>query len=155
MEINRGNGRIVFCQKFLSALFRLPKIVQVILGFNYFYFCSIIYCCQEDYLNDLCRQLGFLAKAKCFLGNFLFFQIFHWSNLLLCSYVSTTPIGQIGLKMGKFPLGNGTVCWIEVKVAVLCAHQYMPWNLLLIKVLDNFWHFKHQIPTRTCSEAYL
>ena len=48
-----------------------------------------------------------------------------------------------------------TVCWIEVKVAVLCAHQYMPWNLLLIKVLDNFWYFKHQIPTRTCSEAYL
>ena len=41
-----------------------------------------------------------------------------------------------------------TVCWIEVKVAVLCAHQYMPWNLHLIKVLHNFWYFKHQIPTR-------
>ena len=49
----------------------------------------------------------------------------------------------------------GTVCWIEVKVAVLCARQCMPWNLLIIKVLNNFWHFKHQIPTRTCSEAYL
>ena len=24
----------------------------------------------------------------------------------------------------------------------------MPWNLLLIKVLDNFWYFKHQILTR-------
>ena len=48
-----------------------------------------------------------------------------------------------------------TVCWIEVKVAVLCAHQYMPWNLLLIKVLNNFWYFKHQISTGTCSEAYL
>ena len=48
-----------------------------------------------------------------------------------------------------------TVCWIEVKVAVLCAHQYMPWNLLLIKVLNNFWYFKHQILTRICSEAYL
>ena len=82
------NGRIVFCQKFLSALFRLNKIVHLILGFNYFYFCLIIYCCQE--VNDLCRQLGFLAKAKCFLGNFLFFQIFHWSNLLLC--LSTTNI---------------------------------------------------------------
>ena len=50
---------------------------------------------------------------------------------------------------------HGTVCWIEVKVAVLCAHQYMPWNLLLIKVLHNSWYSKHQIPTRTCSEAYL
>ena len=48
-----------------------------------------------------------------------------------------------------------TVCWIEVKVAVLCAHQHMPWNPLLIKVLHNFSYFKHQIPTRTSSEEYL
>ena len=34
------------------------------------------------------------------------------------------------------PCPPGTVCWIEVKVAVLCAHQYMTWNLLLIKVFD-------------------
>ena len=40
-------------------------------------------------------------------------------------------------------------------MAVFCAHQYMPWNLLLIKVLINFWYFKHQISTGTCSEAYL
>ena len=39
-----------------------------------------------------------------------------------------------------------TVCWIEVKVAVLCAHQYMPWNLLLIKVLNNFWYFQISRP---------
>ena len=31
----------------------------------------------------------------------------------------------------------------------------MPWNLLLIKVLNDFWYFKHQILTRICSEAYL
>ena len=48
-----------------------------------------------------------------------------------------------------------TVCWIEVKVAVLCAHQYMAWNLLLIKVLNHFLYFKHWILTRTCSESYL
>ena len=48
-----------------------------------------------------------------------------------------------------------TVCWVEVKVAVLCAQQYMPWNLLLIKLLNNFWYFKHQILTKICSEAYL
>ena len=53
------------------------------------------------------------------------------------------------------PLPPSTVCWIGVKVAVLCARQYMPWNLLIINVLNNFWYFKHQIPTRTCSEAYL
>ena len=50
---------------------------------------------------------------------------------------------------------QGTVCWIEVKVAVLCARQYMPWNLLLIKVLNSFWYFKHQISTRIGSKAYL
>ena len=48
-----------------------------------------------------------------------------------------------------------TVCWIEVKVAVLCSRQYIPWNLLIIKFLNNFWYFKHQILTRICSEAYL
>ena len=50
---------------------------------------------------------------------------------------------------------RGHSCWIEVKVAVLCARQYMPWNLFLIKILNNFWHFKHQILTRISSEAYL
>ena len=29
------------------------------------------------------------------------------------------------------------------------------WILLLIKVLNNFWYFKHKILTRMCSEAYL
>ena len=51
--------------------------------------------------------------------------------------------------------GRGTVCWIKVKVAVLCAQQYMPWNLNIIKVLNNFWYFKYQILTRICSDAYL
>ena len=49
----------------------------------------------------------------------------------------------------------GTVCWIEVRVALLCAQQYVPWNLLIIEVLNNFWYFKHQILTRICSEVYL
>ena len=49
----------------------------------------------------------------------------------------------------------GKVCWIEVKVAVLCARQYMLWNLIIIKVLNSIWYFKHQIPTSICSEAYL
>ena len=35
---------------------------------------------------------------------------------------------------------GGTVCWIEVKVAVLCAQQCMPWSLLIIKVLNDFWN---------------
>ena len=50
---------------------------------------------------------------------------------------------------------KGTVCWIEVKVAVLCARQYMPWNLLIIKVFNIFLYFKHQILTSICSEAIL
>ena len=51
--------------------------------------------------------------------------------------------------------GPCTVCWIEVKVAVLCACQYMPWNLFLIIILNNFWYFKHQTSTGICSEACL
>ena len=35
-------------------------------------------------------------------------------------------------RLGNSILIRATVCWIEVKVAVLCAHQYMAWNLLLI-----------------------
>jgi hypothetical protein len=31
----------------------------------------------------------------------------------------------------------------------------MLWNLLLIKVLNNFWYLKHEILTRICSEAFL
>ena len=48
-----------------------------------------------------------------------------------------------------------TVCSIGVKVVFLCARQYMSWNIFLIKVLNNLWYSKHQIPTRSCSEAYL
>ena len=48
-----------------------------------------------------------------------------------------------------------TVCWIEVKVGVLYARQCMPWDLLLTKVLNIFWYFKHQIMTKISSEAYL
>ena len=51
--------------------------------------------------------------------------------------------------------GARTVCWIGVKVAVLYARQYMPSNLLIIKVLNIFLYFKHQISTGICSEAYL
>ena len=51
--------------------------------------------------------------------------------------------------------GEGTVCWIGVKVAVLCAQQYMSWNIFLIKVLNNFWYFEHPILTMIYSEAYL
>ena len=47
------------------------------------------------------------------------------------------------------------VSWIEVKVAVLCPRQYMPKNLILMKVFNKFWYFKHQILTRIGSEAYL
>ena len=53
------------------------------------------------------------------------------------------------------PWEPGTVCWIGVKVAVLCAQQYMSWNIYLIKVLNNFWYFEHPILTMTYSEAYL
>ena len=48
-----------------------------------------------------------------------------------------------------------TVCWIGVKVAVLWAVQYMPWNVFLIKVLNNVWYFEQPILTMICSEAYL
>ena len=49
----------------------------------------------------------------------------------------------------------GTVCWIGVKVSVLCARQYMSWNIFLIKVLNNFWYFEHPILTMTYLEVYL
>ena len=50
---------------------------------------------------------------------------------------------------------GGTVCWIEVKVVVLCAQHYMSWNIFLIKVLNNIWYFEHPILTMICLEAYL
>ena len=31
----------------------------------------------------------------------------------------------------------------------------MTWNLFMMKVLNNFWHFKHQTFTRICSEALI
>ena len=44
---------------------------------------------------------------------------------------SLVRIGLTDLKnIGRASGPPATVCWIEVKVAVLCAHQYMPWNLL-------------------------
>ena len=51
--------------------------------------------------------------------------------------------------------GGDTVCWIGVKVAVLCARQYMSWNIFLIKVLNNFWYFEHRILTMIYSKPYL
>ena len=50
---------------------------------------------------------------------------------------------------------GGTVCWIGVKVAFLCAWLYISWNIFLIKVLNNFRYFEHPILTMTYSEAYL
>ena len=47
------------------------------------------------------------------------------------------------------------VCWIGVKGALLCAQQYMSWNIFLTKVLNNFWYFEHPILTMIYSEAYL
>ena len=85
----KTNGRIVFCQKFLSALFRLPKIVHLILGFNYFYFCSIIYCCHEVYRNDLCISSVFLVKANrpnVFLEILYSFRILYNKNIIITRY---------------------------------------------------------------------
>ena len=48
--------------------------------------------------------------------------------------------------------GHSVLNWI--KVAVLCSHQCMPWNIFLIKVFYNFWYLKHQILTNICSEGY-
>ena len=53
------------------------------------------------------------------------------------------------------PPPHSAVCWIGVKVAVLCARQYMSWNIFLIKVLNNFWYFEHPILTMTYLEVYL
>ena len=65
-------------------------------------------------------------------------------------------IGWKRMRRSKFfHTGSPTVCWIGVKVAVLCARQYMSWNIFLIKVLNNFWYFEHPILTMICSEAYL
>ena len=47
-----------------------------------------------------------------------------------------------------------TVWRIEFKVAVLCAQQCIPWNLLIIKVLNIFWYFEHRILTIIYSEAH-
>ena len=66
-------------------------------------------------------------------------------NWLLMSWQINHSLSSVG----------GTVCWIGVKVAVLCTQQYMSWNIFLIKVLNNFWYFEHPILTMTYSEAYL
>ena len=47
------------------------------------------------------------------------------------------------------------VCWIGVKLAVLCARLYMHWNIFIIKVLNNVWYFQQPILSMICSEAYL
>ena len=49
------------------------------------------------------------------------------------------------------PKGQEGAQCVEMKL----RWQYMPWNLLLIIVLNNFWYFKHQTLTRICSEACL
>ena len=97
------------------------------------------------------------------------FSISKWPSapkfceIYLCSWQKMTKIGPKIAKLKgclfyfeiEYNLASITVCWIGVKLVVLCAQQYIPRNLLIIKVLNNFWYFKHQIPSRTCSEAYL
>ena len=82
------------------------------------------------------------------------FQVFcYWSKLghsshTLFSYIHSVYIRTVRslkalLGFGKFDTflagacfsdqtARNTVCWNEFKVAVLCARQYMSWNLLLI-----------------------
>ena len=89
---------------------------------------------------------------------------FHMKSALHCKYiyasdvmyktiqarVNTVAIPTTGKSCSLY-----TVCWIGVKVAVLCAWQYMPWNIFLIKVLNNVWYFEQPILTMIWSEAYL
>ena len=58
-------------------------------------------------------------------------------------------------RRGQLHQARDTVYWIEVKVAVFSARQYMLWNIFIIKVLNIFWYFKLEILTRICSEAFL
>ena len=83
-----------------------------------------------------------------------FLNILYFGQLKFCLYHTQYPQSPLTPKFWQKKEAK-TVRWIEVKVAVLFARQYMPWNLLLIKVLNKFWYFKHQIPTGTFSEAYL
>ena len=64
-------------------------------------------------------------------------------------------IKQLSWQQDRRNWGQGTVCWIGVKVAVLCARQYISWNIFVIKVLNDFWYFNHPILTMISTEAYL
>ena len=64
-------------------------------------------------------------------------------------------IARAQVKKTKIRSREGTVRWNEVKVVVLRASKFLPGNLLLIMVLNNFWYFQHQTSIRICSEASL
>ena len=103
------------------------------------------FCCFHHIQRETCLDFRFrlMQIMKSTFGKNLqnFFGLRE-----LASWLGTIHI------LRKHLYGVGTVCWIEVKVAILC---FVPWNLLLIKTLNNFWYFKHQISTRICSKAYL
>ena len=103
----------------------------------------------HDYVLTLTQYL-----ANTFYGGglgqfqpFITFCPFKLSNLPPALDCTGTSIASLNW--------GGTVCWIEVKVVVLCAQQYMSWNIFLIKVLNNIWYFEHPILTMICLEAYL
>ena len=129
-------------QIFIFSLFNLKKLTyQSIWGICYL---------NKNHSwrrHWLCWRFFFLFKNSN--------HVLHWNkneNIINC--LNTDWLVSYGLL--SFYLGwGGTVCWIGVKVAVLCARQYMSWNMFLIKVLNNFWYFEHQILTMICSEAYL
>ena len=73
----------------------------------------------------------------------IIFQPWNWSVLLDWTLIRA---------VGRFENPRGVVMSRAYSAP---PPQYMPWSLILIKVLNNFWCFKYQIPTRTCSEAYL
>ena len=73
--------------------------------------------------------------------------IIRWSSPFVIKY----PPREVGS-------GEGGAQCVEMKLRwqfYVHASKYMPWTVLLIIVLNNFWYFKHQILTRICSDAYL
>ena len=115
------------------------------------YWVSSKFCCYVTVFVSLGTKnfpfLSILRQLNFFWGMWQFLIKIMRESVSEHSWTSKAGMSQAG--------GQGTVCWIGVKVAVLCAQQYMSWNIFLIKILNNFWYFEHPILTMIYSEAYL
>ena len=108
-----------------------------------------------DLPNEKVQNLQFQKKIiikKVFSTNRIM-----WSDMIefRCQETSTQPKPPY-LSIFLCTYREGAQCVeLELEVAVLCAQQYMSWNIFPIQVLNNFCYFEHPTLTMIYSEAYL